>query len=471
MPASHFPKCPVLLVDDDEDLQRSYAYALRNDGINNLVQCTDGRLVTQRLQEEEFEIVLLDLNMPHISGRDLLPMIVQHHPELPVIIITGVDDLQVAVQCMRAGAFDYLVKPIEADALLTAARRAVDVREMRRENVMLKERLLAAELSHPDAFADIVTQNSTMHALFRYVEAVAGTPQPILITGETGVGKELVAKAIHTVSGREGAFVPVNIAGVDDTVFSDTLFGHVRGAYTGAVEPRKGLIEQATGGTLFLDEIGDLNSASQVKLLRLVQEREYFPLGSDIAKRTDARITVATNRDLDSLKQAGNFRDDLYYRLRSHHVNIPPLRERLDDVPLLVEHFLEKAAQGLSKKKPTPPRELFTLLSTYHFPGNVRELEAMFYNAVSTHAAGILGLDTFKKVIRPEPAALKQEAPESPFDAQGPLPTVREAEDMLIEEALRRTEGNQTMAAELLGITRQTLIRHVKKKAEGTPEG
>jgi len=463
MPLSKFPGCPVLLVDDDEDLQRGYAYALRNDGINNLVQCTDARLVAQRLAEEEFEIVLLDLNMPHISGRDLLPMIVQHHPELPVIIITGVDDLQVAVQCMRTGAFDYLVKPIEEDTLLAAAHRAIEVREMRRENVMLKERLLAADLAHPDAFQGIVTKNPTMHALFRYVEAVAGTPQPILITGETGTGKELIARAIHRVSGREGAFVPVNIAGVDDTVFSDTLFGHVRGAYTGAVEPRKGLIEQAAGGTLFLDEIGDLNAASQVKLLRLVQEREYFPLGSDIAKRTDARITVATNRDIDAMKRSGGFRDDLYYRLRSHQVRVPALRERLDDLPLLVDHFLEKAAQGLSKKKPTPPRELFTLLSTYHFPGNVRELEAMFYNAVSTHAAGILGLDTFKEVIRTEPAAVKSELSSSPFDPKGPLPTVREAEDLLIEEALRRTEGNQTMAAELLGITRQTLIRHLKK--------
>ena len=392
-------------------------------------------------------------------------MIVQRHPELPIIIITGVDDLKVAVQCMRSGAFDYLVKPIEEDALLAATHRAIDVREMRRENVMLKERLLAAELAQPAAFSELITQNSSMLALFRYVEAVAGTPQPILVTGETGVGKELVARAIHVVSGRTGAFVPVNIAGVDDTVFSDTLFGHVRGAYTGAVEPRKGLIEQAAGGTLFLDEIGDLNSASQVKLLRLVQEREYFPLGSDLAKRTDARMIVATNRDLDAQKLAGHFRDDLYYRLRSHHVHIPPLRERLDDLPLLVEHFLEKAAHALEKKRPTPPRELFTLLSNYHFPGNVRELEAMFYNAVSTHAAGILGLDTFKDVIRTEPATVQHEVSPRPFDASaGPLPTVREAEDMLIDEALRRTEGNQTMAAELLGITRQTLIRHLKKK-------
>jgi len=466
MPESLFPTHPILLVDDDEDLQRSYAYALRNDGLNHLVQCTDSRLVEQRLAEEEFEIVLLDLNMPYISGRDLLPRIVQQYPEVPVVVITGVDEVGVAVKCMRNGAFDYMVKPIEEEALLAGARRAIEVRGMRRENVMLKERLLASELSHPEAFAHIVTQNATMHGLFRYVEAVAGTPQPILITGETGVGKELVAKAVHSVSELSGRFVPVNIAGVDDTVFSDTLFGHVKGAFTGAAEPRKGLIEQASGGTLFLDEIGDLNNPSQVKLLRLIQEREYFPLGSDLAKRTDARIVVATNRNLKQLQQAGKFRDDLYYRLRSHHVNIPPLRERLDDLPILVDHFLAKAAKALGKKKPTPPRELFTLLSNYNFPGNVRELESMFYNAVSTHAAGILGLDSFKETIHPNPAEVTPDEPAQMLAPQGPLPTIREAEALLIDEAIRRTEGNQTMAADLLGITRQTLIRHLKKKKE-----
>ncbi len=312
-----------------------------------------------------------------------------------------------------------------------------------------------------------------MHALFQYIEAVSGTPQPILITGDTGVGKELVAKAIHTVSGRGGKFVPVNIAGLDDNVFSDTLFGHVRGAFTGATDVRKGLIEQASGGTLFLDEIGDLNSTSQVKLLRLVQEREYFQLGSDTAKRTDSRIIVATNRDLQKDMQAGTFREDLFFRLRSHLVRVPSLRERIEDIPLLVDTFLEQAAASMSKRKPTPPSELFTLLSSYHFPGNIRELEAMCYNAVSTHKSGILELSTFREVITqdgsvplPEPSSDDPEDDRSPFSPMRPLPTLRQAEDMLIAEALRRTDGNQTMASQLLGITRQTLNRHLKKMKE-----
>ena len=476
MSTSAFPFHPILLVDDDVDLQRSYALTLRNNGISNLVQCSDSRAVEQRLSEREYEVVLLDLNMPNVTGLDLLPIITGKYPDTLVVVITGLDEVNTAVDCMRAGAFDYLVKPVGEDGLIAVVRRAIDVRQMRRENVLLREHLLSAELSHPEAFAEIVTGNATMHTLFKYIEAVAGTPQPILVNGETGVGKELIARAIHTASDLEGAFVPVNIAGVDDNVFSDTLFGHVRGAFTGAVDARKGLIEQAANGTLFLDEIGDLNAMSQVKLLRLIQEREYFPLGSDNPRRTNARIIVATNRDLSSMQKTGAFRDDLYFRLRSHHIRVPPLRERKDDLPLLVDHFLSTSARAMKKKKPTPPTELYTLLTNYHFPGNIREMEAMFFNAVSTHSSGILDLSTFKDVIS-EGGASVDVAPARNlgttcaassgsmlFDPLHPLPSVRQAGELLIAEALRRTDDNQTMAAELLGITRQTLNRHLKKR-------
>ncbi|MGQ9663676.1 MAG: sigma-54-dependent transcriptional regulator [Kiritimatiellia bacterium] len=393
------PQQPILVIDDDTDLQRSFLHVLRNAGLTNVAQCTDGRQVASLLDNGEFEIILLDLNMPHVSGHELLPMIVQKHPEVPVIIVTGNDEIKTAVKCMRAGAFDYLVKPVSEEELVAVVKRAIEVHEMRRENRLLKEHMLAGELNHPEAFAEIVTGNKTMYALFRYIEAVAVTPQPILITGETGVGKELIARAIHRLSQRKGEFLPVNISGLDDNMFSDTLFGHVRGAFTGAVEARKGLIEKTAGGTLFLDEIGDLSLVSQVKLLRLVQEREYFPLGSDSPKHTDTRIVVATNRDLAALLQQGKFREDLYFRLRSHHVHVPPLRERLDDLPLLVEHLLGKAAAVLGVRKPTPPPALYTLLSSYPFPGNVRELEAMCFNAVSTHKSGLLSMDTFRQAI------------------------------------------------------------------------
>ncbi len=462
-----FPVHPVLLVDDDKDLLRNYVYTLRADGITNVITCEDGAEVDALMKEHEFDAVLLDLNMPRLSGRDVLPRIVQRCPDVPVIVVTGVDEVDTAVKCMRAGAFDYMVKPVKEEHLLTGLRRALDVRDVRRENALLTRHLLSTELTQPDAFRDLVTNDAGMRTLFQYIEAIAGTPQPILVTGETGVGKELIARAIHQCSGRAGLFVPVNIAGLDDNVFSDTLFGHIKGAFTGALDVRKGLIERAEGGTLFLDEIGDLNSMSQVKLLRLVQEREYFALGSDSAKRTNARIVVATNRDLQALQRSGDFREDLYFRLRSHHVHVPPLRERLGDLPRLLEHFLARSATEMNKKKPTPPPELVTLLSTYSFPGNIRELEAMCYDAVSIHKGGVLSMRTFRDAITREQGSVP-ELPSAPLPSPDflspdqPLPSIRQAERLLIEEALRRTDGNQTMASQLLGITRQTLNRHLK---------
>ena len=464
-----FPVHPVLLVDDDKDLLRSYVYTLRADGITNVITCEDGAEVEAVMKEHEFDAVLLDLNMPCLSGRDVLPLILQRNPDLPVIVVTGVDEVDTAVKCMRAGAFDYMVKPVPEEHLLAGLRRALDVRDVRRENPLLTRHLLSTELTQPEAFNDLLTCDANMRSLFQYIEAIAGTPQPILVTGETGVGKELIARAIHLASGRKGEFVPVNIAGLDDNVFSDTLFGHVKGAFTGAVEPRKGLIERAEGGTLFLDEIGDLNSMSQVKLLRLVQEREYFALGSDSAKRTNARIVVATNRNLQVLQRSGDFREDLYFRLRSHHVNVPPLRERRGDLHLLLDHFLARSATDMNKKKPTPPPELVTLLSIYSFPGNIRELQAMCYDAVSTHKGGVLSMNTFRDAIAreqgsvPEIPSISTPAPDF-LNPEHPLPSIRQAERLLIEEALRRTDGNQTMASQLLGITRQTLNRHLKNK-------
>jgi DNA-binding NtrC family response regulator len=463
------PEYPILIVDDDEDMLRSYGYALRHRGFTHISQCLDSRKAEEMLKSAEHDLVLLDLNMPNISGRELLPKIVSDHPDMPVIVVTGVDDVRSAVACMKEGAFDYLVKPVDEDVLIPAVQRALHVRGIRRENSRLRRRILSPGLLHPAAFAELITANPLMHGLFQYVEAIAETRQSILITGETGVGKELVARALHVLSGMAGEFVPVNIAGLDDNVFSDTLFGHMKGAFTGAVEPRKGLIEKAAGGTLFLDEIGELNVSSQVKLLRLLQEREYLPLGSDVPRTTDARIIVATNRDLADLRQSANFRDDLFYRLRSHHVHIPPLRERLDDLPLLIDHFLGKAARTMNKEKPTPPRELVPLLRNHSFPGNIRELEGMVFNAVSTHRSGILSLETFKKAIDATPGAIRQarrlaEEAGLLFPTGSPLPTLKEAADTLISEALKRTSGNQTLAASLLGVTRQTINRHLRRE-------
>ncbi|MCC6486958.1 MAG: sigma-54-dependent Fis family transcriptional regulator, partial [Candidatus Hydrogenedentes bacterium] len=334
------PVLPVLMVDDEEAILASYTTLLRLGGVDNLVTCSDSRRVIPLLQEGGAAMVLLDLQMPHVSGTNLLPQIVQEFPGLPVIVVTGTDRVDTAVQCMKAGAFDFITKPVERDRLLTTVAQALSFSELRSENRLLQESLLEDTLKCPQAFARIVTGNPAMHAIFRCVEAIAPSSQSILITGETGVGKELLARAVHDASGRPGQFVAVNVAGVEESVFSDTLFGHVRGAFTGADTARGGLVERAAHGTLFLDEIGDLGPVLQTRLLRLIQEHEYFPLGSDVAAKTDARIVVATNLDLDTLQRSGAFRKDLYYRLSTHRIAIPPLRERLDDVPLLLGQFL-----------------------------------------------------------------------------------------------------------------------------------
>jgi len=287
----------------------------------------------------------------------------------------------------------------------------------------------------------------------------------VLVTGETGTGKELLALAIHRLSGRSGEFVPVNVAGLDDTLFSDTLFGHRKGGFTGADRDRPGLIERASGGTLFLDEIGDLAAQSQIKLLRLLQEGRYYPIGSDMQKASDARIVLATNRDIHTMQEKGEFRKDLYFRLRTHHIHLPPLRKRREDIPTLVDHFLSKAAESLGRNKPTPPKELRALLGTCEFPGNIRELEGMVFDAVSRHRSGVLSLDSFKEKLGDggqgdEDQPRRQEAKIVFSDS---LPSLSEAEETLIDEALRRAQGNQSVAARMLGLSRRALNNRLRR--------
>jgi DNA-binding NtrC family response regulator len=424
------------------------------------------------LASRPVEAMLLDLNMPHIDGRELLGQINQAFPEIPVIIVTGAVEVETAVQCMKSGAFDYVVKPVEDERLVSAVHRALAFRELKRENQALKQHILSHTLERPEAFAGIVTRNKKMLAIFQYIESIAQTSQPVLIRGETGVGKELIARVLHALSGLKGHFVAVNVAGLDDNVFSDTLFGHAKGAFTGAESERQGLIQRASGGTLFLDEIGDLSPASQVKLLRLLQENEFFPLGRDDTKRADSRIVASTNADLWELQKSGKFRKDLNFRLATHRIYVPPLRERLDDLPLLVAHFLEKAASELGKKTPTPPEELVPLLRHYPFPGNIRELKTLLFDATSRQKEGILPLEVFKAHIRRYQAReLPAAGGEHSGTAHGQeglafprkLPTIKQAADLLVAEAMKRANGNQTIAAGMLGITQQALSKRLKK--------
>ena len=441
---------------------------LRAAGFSHLLTLQDSRQVIDLVRTQRPLLILLDLSMPHRSGEELLQELRQSFPDTAVIIVTAANELDTAVRCMRDGAFDYMVKPVEPSRMVNGVRRAVELFELRQQYNDFKERVLSDTLEHPEAFTDIVTNNTTMLKLFQYLETVAATSQPILITGETGVGKELMARAAHQLSHRSGPFVDVNVAGLDDTIFSDTLFGHTRGAFTGAETARSGLIEQAADGTLLLDEIGDLSQPSQVKLLRLLQENRYLPLGSDVPKKNHARILATTNRDLKAMQEAGTFRSDLYYRLVTHHLALPPLRNRRDDIPLLLDHFLEKSAAQLDKRKPTAPPELVTLLQSHPFPGNLRELEGMVFDAVSKHRARVLSMERFINHIAPEaPRTAPSPAQETPPTAEmafpETLPTLQEMTDRLICEALRRTDDNHTQAARLLGMSRPTLSRRVKQ--------
>ncbi len=461
-----YPSFGVLLVDDELPWLRSLSLTLEGPGgVTNLHQCQDSREVMSVLERNDIGLVLLDLTMPHISGEQLLEQIVTEYPQIRVIILSGMNQLETAVNCMRSGAFDYFVKTVDEERLVDGVRRAIRMVELESENHAIRTRFFHDQIDAPEVFAPIVTNNPAMRARFQYLEAVAPSSQPILITGESGVGKELVAQAIHTLSCNSGLLVSVNVAGLDDNMFADTLFGHVRGAFTGAESVRKGMIEKAAEGTLFLDEIGDLSGASQVKLLRLLQNGEYYPLGSDQPKLMSARVVVATHADLDAMMAAGTFRRDLYYRLYSHHVNLPPLRERKDDLPLLLEHFLTEAALKLGKKKPTPPKELAVLLSTYSFPGNVRELEAMIYDAVSQHNGKTLSMKSFLQRIDSQNDHLHIEQPlstENPFVRMDKLPTLQQVGKLLVDEAMQRSTGNQSIAARLLGISQPALSKRLK---------
>ncbi len=462
-----YPSEPILVIDDEEAILLSIDTTLQLAGMNNVLTCGDSRQAMAIIKQRPPSVVLLDLNMPHIDGEEILEQITGLAPHIPIIIITGRIDAETAVECMKCGAFDYIVKPVDENRLIASVKKSLQYGELHHENQVLKQQLREGSLKNPEAFSSIVTNCPKMLRIFSYVESVAGTSEPVLIRGETGTGKELIARAIHAVSGKVGEFVAVNVAGLDDNVFSDTLFGHAKGAFTSADTDRLGLIERAADGTLFLDEIGDLSPISQIKLLRLLQEKEYMPLGQDSNRTSTARIITSTHVDLWDLQQKELFRQDLHYRLRTHRIVLPPLRERREDLGLLVDHFVQCAAQTLKKKKPRLPEELICLLETYSFPGNIRELQAMVFDAIAQNDNGILPLGGFRNHIsrsqQDETMHHKSDPGHGiPITFADPLPTIKQATRMLVEEAMHRSGNNQSTAASLLGISQQALSKRLK---------
>jgi DNA-binding NtrC family response regulator len=478
----------ILVVDDTVQNLDLLSEILAGDGYQ-VRPVKSGGLALVSAQTVTPDLILLDIMMPGMDGYEVCRRLKEDERtrEVPVIFISALEESVDRVKAFEVGGVDFISKPFQAEEALArvrthlALRRVQTTLEMQKAQLELEiaERkkteeelsrvqdslavILDKRLRHPEVFKGIVSQSERMHSMFQYIEALACSSEPVLVTGESGAGKELVAKAIHDVSRPQGPWVPVNIAGLDDNVFSDTLFGHVKGAYTGADRPRAGMIEKAAGGTLFLDEIGDLRPVSQIKLLRLLQEKEYMPLGSDRVMPVTARIVVATNVNLEQKQQTGEFRKDLFFRLCTHHIEVPALKERIEDIPVLLDHFLEEAAREMKKNKPTPPAELALLLANHPFPGNIRELRAMVFNAVSVHNGRKLSLDVFKKAMGISGKEQEAGVPgASLLTFHDRLPTLKEAAELLVREAILRTKGNQSMAGRLLGITQPALSSRLK---------
>lgn len=476
MNATPNPVDPIILVDDEPLALDSLEILLKAEGIDNIVKLADPLCLFDAMQERQASLILLDLIMPGLAGESLLESLAQRHPEVPVIVVTAKDTVATAVSCMKLGSFDFIVKPIDPERLLASIRHALGFRDLRRENRDLRDRLFSGALNHPEQFEHIVAKSPGMRAVLQYVEAIAPSKHPVLVMGETGVGKELVARALHDMSGRPGEFVSLNAAGLDDTMFADTLFGHVKGAFTGAIQSRSGLVSRAANGTLFLDEIGDLSHASQMKLLRLAQEEEYFPVGSDVVRRAKIRIVAATNHDLRATLADGRFRNDLYFRLSAHEISIPPLRKRQEDIPVLADFFLEELCRERNFSKPVLPENFLEQIHGYEFPGNARELKSMILDfLIQTHNHSGLPLKNRRNHVsrlRMIPTALSNmsTSTQETHVSSKSLPTIRESTRTLVDEALRRTGGNQREAAKMLGISQQALSRRLQKmKAANNP--
>ncbi|MCP4119936.1 MAG: sigma-54-dependent Fis family transcriptional regulator [Desulfobacteraceae bacterium] len=462
------PEGLVLLVDDEETALDSMEMVLMANGIGPVLRCGDSRKVLSILSSGTVNVVLLDLIMPHFSGEEILEQVTAEFPHIQVIVVSGMDSVETAVKCIKKGALEYLVKPVDEYNLVTTVKHALEIHELKMGLASLQSGFFSKkEFADPSVFSAIITKDPAMFRIFDYIEAIAGSRHPVTITGESGTGKELVARALHTAGCKDKPFCSVNIAGLDDTMFSDTLFGHVKGAFTDAGKERQGFVEKAGRGVLFLDEIGDLNPGSQIKLLRLLQEREYYPLGSDRVRPLEARIIAATNYDLTERMKSGLFRKDLYYRLFTHHIHLPPLRERKQDIPHLLAHFVGKTAADLNRDIPEFEEGLIPALQSYDFPGNIRELEAMVFDAMTTHdrEKQFLSLNAFEN--RMDKTRTLDEKGGDPSGNEiifpGILPDLQTMTASLIREAMVRSNDNQTKASRMLGISQPALSKRLKK--------
>jgi DNA-binding NtrC family response regulator len=443
----------VLIVDDDEKLLLSLKAMMVSAGLPEPALISDGRRAMDYMKMHRFTLVLLDLLLPHINGMEILQRLKENYPPTECIVITAIDDTSRAVQAMRFGAYDYLVKPLRREKLLIAIGNALERYSLKREIEVYTRPLSFSDLHHPDAFRIMVAGDEAMAKVFRQAEMAADTEYNVLITGETGSGKEMIARIIHNLSQRsKGPFVGVNMAALSKNLLEDELFGHEKGAYTGAVHAKTGFFECAQAGTLFLDEVAELNPEDQGKLLRVIEEREMYRVGSTKVKPVDLRIVTATNRDLRNEIQTGRFRADLFHRINRFPIHIPPLRERKKDILPLANHFLKIHAAKNHKSIDSLAPNLAERLLSYSYPGNVRELENMMISGVVMETGQVLSLPSVPIVQPLSPAARHEEQD---------IMTLAELEKKHVEQVLGQTDGNRTKAAKILGIGLRTLQRRL----------
>jgi DNA-binding NtrC family response regulator len=435
----------ILVVEDEEKLRRVLELQLASAGfeVDKAATAEQGLKIVDRA-----DLVLTDLRLPGMDGLKLLAHIRQQNAIVPVVVMTAFGTIETAVEAMKSGATDFLLKPFSLDHLMTVIHKAMEVRALRDENRQLRE-----ELGRRYEFDNIVGRSEAMQEIFAAITRVAPTRATVLLAGESGVGKDLIARAIHFHSPRrERPLVKINCTALPENLMESELFGYEKGAFTGAVGTKPGKFEQADTGTVFLDEIGDVPASIQVKLLRVLQEREFERLGSNVTRHIDVRVIAATNQDLRAALEQGTFREDLYYRLNVVPLNIPPLRERKEDIPFLAGHFVQKLSPDTGGRVDSLTDAAIDKLMAYHWPGNVRELENVIERSLVMASGTKLDAADIKLEMAPR---ARGQSDEHPFLPEGQ--TLDEYEQEIIREALRRADGNKSQAARLLGLTRNAL--------------
>jgi DNA-binding NtrC family response regulator len=443
----------ILIIDDEPVLQDVLATVLRREGYQ-VVQAGTAAEGLRLAEEHEVDMVLLDLMLPDRPGLEVLTDLKRRDPETVVVVITAYSSVETAIAAMREGAFHYIPKPFKNQEVVLTVRKGLEQRRLRTENRALRQRL--------EGLGNLIWRSQEMERVIETVRRAAPSRSNILLTGESGTGKELLARAVHHLSPRaEGPFVVVNTGSVPTDLLESTLFGHVRGAFTGAVATRRGLFEVAEQGTIFLDEIGTIPPQTQAKLLRVLQEREFIPVGGEQNVKVDVRIIAATNAELPKMVAEGTFREDLYYRLNVITIELPPLRARRDDIPALAAHFLRKFGEENGKSDITLTPQALDVLLSYHWPGNVRQLENAVERAVVLCAGEVIDVDVLPaEVLAPQPTATAAQLPSDGLDLRE---AVNQYTRALIETSLARCGGVQRRAAQMLRVRPSTLNEMIRR--------